>query len=152
MFDTTNNRLVANDGATVGRPAVAFEVITNSRTAVSDASYTVLAADRLVAYTVLTAARVVTLPAWASAYPTGTRLLIVDETGSCSVTKTLTITPNGTDAIDGATSAVVNQPNGFIGLESNQAGEWTIVDNGFMPRSDQSRPRRMERISRSAWL
>ena len=134
MFDTTNNRLVANDGATVGgTPAAKLsEVITNSRTAVSDASYTVLAADRLVAYTALTAARVVTLPA-SSAYPTGTRLLIVDETGNCSVTKTLTITPVGTDAIDGAASAVVNKANGFIGLESNQAGEWTIVDNGFMP-------------------
>jgi Major tropism determinant N-terminal domain len=134
VFDTTNNRLVANDGVTVGgNPAAKLsEVITNSRIAVSDAAYTVLAADRMVAYTALTAARVVTLPA-SSAYPTGTRLLIVDETGSCSVTTTLTITPNGTDAIDGATSAVVNQPNGFIGLESNQAGEWTIVDKGFMP-------------------
>ncbi len=134
VFDTTNNRLVANDGATVGGIPVAklSEVITNSRTAVSDAAYTVLPADRMVAYTVLTAARVVTLPA-SSAYPSGTRLLIVDETRNCSVTKTLTITATGTDAIDGAASAVVNQANGFIGLESNQAGEWTIVDKGFMP-------------------
>jgi hypothetical protein len=35
--------------------------------------------------------------------------------------------------IDGAASAVINQAYGFIGLESNQAGEWTIVDQGFMP-------------------
>jgi hypothetical protein len=134
VFDTTNNRLVANDGVTVGgNPAAKLaEVITNTRTAVSDAAYTALVTDRLIAYTALTAARVVTLPA-SSAYPTGTRLLIVDETGNCSVTKTLTITPVGTDVIDGAASAVVNQANGFIGLESNQAGEWTIVDKGFMP-------------------
>ena len=134
VFDTTNNRIVANDGVTVGgNPAAKLaEVIANTRAAVSDASYTVLATDRTVAYTALTAARLVTLPA-SSAYPTGTRLLIVDETGNCSVTKTLTITPNGTDAINGAASAVVNQAYGFIGLGSNQAGEWTIVDNGFMP-------------------
>jgi major tropism determinant Mtd-like protein len=134
VFDTTNDRIVANDGVTVGgNPAAKLaEVITNTRSAVSDASYTVLATDRTVAYTALTAARLVTLPA-SSAYPTGTRLLIVDETGNCSVTKTLTITPNGTDSINGAASAVVNQAYGFIGLGSNQAGEWTIVDNGFMP-------------------
>jgi hypothetical protein len=134
VFDTTNNRLIANDGVTVGgNPAAKLsEVITNSRSAVSDATYSVLATDRMVAYIALTAARVVTLPA-SSAYPTGTPLLIVDETGNCSATKTLTITPNGTDAIDGAASAVVNQAFGFIGIESNGAGAWTVIDQGFMP-------------------
>ena len=70
VFDTTNNRIVANDGVTVGgNPAAKLaEVITNTRTAVSDASYTVLATDRTVAYTALTAARAVALPA-SSAYP-----------------------------------------------------------------------------------
>ena len=133
-MDTTNNRLVVNDGSTVGGwPAAKLsEVITNTRTAVSDAAYSVLATDRMVAYTALSAARTVTLPA-STAYPTGTRLVIVDETGNCSPIKTLTITPNGADVIDGATSAVLNVPYGFIGLESNQAGEWTIIDQGFMP-------------------
>ena len=98
-MDTTNNRLVVNDGATVGGwPAAKLsEVITNTRTAVSDAAYTVLTTDRMVAYTALTAARVVSLPA-ASAYPTGTRAhhrrrdrkLHVDRSRS-------PITPNGTD-------------------------------------------------------
>ena len=86
----------------------------------------------MIAYTALSAARVVSLPP-ASAYPTGTRLLIVDETGNCSTTKTLTISPNGSDVIDGATSAIVNVAYGFIGVESNQSGEWTTVDQGFMP-------------------
>ena len=134
VMDTTNNRLVVNDGSTAGGwPAAKLsEVITNTRTAVSDAAYSVLASDRLVAYTALSAARTVSLPA-STAYPTGTRLVIVDETGNCSPIKTLTITPNGADVIDGATSAVLNVPYGFIGLESNQAGEWTIIDQGFMP-------------------
>ncbi len=134
VFDTTNNRIVANDGVTVGgNPAAKLaEVITNTRTAVSDASYTVLATDRTVAYTALTAARAVALPA-SSAYPTGTRLLIVDETGNCSVTNTITVNAAGMDTIDGAASAVVNQAFGFIGLDSSGAGHWTIIDQGFMP-------------------
>ncbi len=134
VMDTTNNRLVVSDGSTVGGwPAAKLvEVITNGRTPVSDAAYSALTTDRMIAYTALSAARVVSLPP-ASAYPTGTRLLIVDETGNCSTTKTLTISPNGSDLIDGATSAVVNVAYGFIGVESNQSGEWTTVDQGFMP-------------------
>ena len=108
------------------------EVITNTRTAVSDAAYTALVTDRMVAYTALTAARVITLPA-SSAYPTGTRLVIIDESGNCSVTKTLTLNAAGADTINGAASAVVNQAYGFIGLESNETGHWTIIDQGFMP-------------------
>ena len=134
VMDTTNNRLVVSDGSTAGGwPAAKLvEVITNGRTPVSDAAYSALATDRMIAYTALSAARVVSLPP-ASAYPTGTRLLIVDETGNCSTTKTLTISPNGSDVIDGATSAVINVAYGFIGVESNQSGEWTTVDQGFMP-------------------
>jgi hypothetical protein len=115
-MDTTNNRLVVSDGSTAGGwPAAKLvEVITNGRTPVSDAAYSALTTDRMIAYTALSAARVVSLPP-ASAYPTGTRLLIVDETGNCSTTKTLTISPNGSDVIDGATSAVVNVAYGFIG-------------------------------------
>ena len=134
VFDTTNNRIVANDGVTVGgNPAAKLaEVITNTRTAVSDASYTVLATDRTVAYTALTAARAVALPA-SSAYPSGTRLLIVDETGNCGVTNTIAVNAAGTDTIDGAASVVVNQAFGFVGLDSSGAGHWTIIDQGFMP-------------------
>jgi hypothetical protein len=134
VMDTTNNRLVVSDGSTAGGwPAAKLvEVITDGRTPVSDAAYSALTTDRMIAYTALSAARVVSLPP-ASAYPTGTRLLIVDETGNCSTTKTLTISPNGSDVIDGATSAVVNVAYGFIGVESNQSGEWTTVDQGFMP-------------------
>ena len=86
----------------------------------------------MVAFTAITAARVVTLPA-SAAYPTGTRLLIVDETGNCSVTKTISVSAVGSDTIDGAASAVVNQAYGFIGIESNGSGRWTIIDQGFMP-------------------
>lgn len=133
-MDTTSNRLVINDGTTAGGwPAAKLaEVITNTRTTVANSGYTVLPTDRLVAYSTLTAARVVTLAA-ASAYPTGTRLLIADETGNCSTTKTLTLAAAGTDTIEGAATTIVNLAYGYIGVESNGVGAWTVVDQGFMP-------------------
>ena len=134
VMDTSNNRLVVNDGSTAGGwPAAKLaEVITNRRTAVADAAYTALITDRLIAYTTLTAARVVTLPS-ASNYPTGTRLVVIDETGNCSTTKSLTVTPNGTDTINGTASTVISQAYGFVGIESNGVGAWTVTDEGFMP-------------------
>ena len=129
VVDTTNNRAVVNDGATMGGwPAAKLaEVVTNTRTAVNDAAYTALISDRSIAYTALTAARVVTLPA-ASAYPAGTALTVFDESGACSATKTITLAPAGSDTIDGAASAVISSAYGFLALQSNGAGKWTIVD------------------------
>ena len=47
--DMTNNRIVLNDGVTVGGAphAKLSEVITNTRTAVSDVAYTALVTDRM---------------------------------------------------------------------------------------------------------
>src|ERR1700734_2311999 len=75
VIDTTNNRVVVQDGSTTGGwPAArAPDLPTISRTAVADASYTVLTTDRNVAYTALTAARTISLPAAAS-FPIGVRL------------------------------------------------------------------------------
>ncbi|WP_296709801.1 hypothetical protein [Rhodoblastus sp.] len=132
IVDTTNNRVTVHDGATAGGFAAAklSEVITNGRTAVSDAAYTVLATDRSVAYTALTAARAVTLPA-ASAYPTGTALTIFDESGNCSTTNALTIARSGSDTIDGATSASIATAYGYLALESNGSGKWTVIDQAL---------------------
>lgn len=128
--DTTNWRLVVNDGSTAGGWPVPklSQTLTNYRTAVSDASYTIVPlTDRLVPYAALTAARVVTLCA-ASAYPQGTPLTIVDETGNCSATKTITITRAGSDTINGATSVVLAAPYGYCALESNGSNAWTVID------------------------
>lgn len=128
VVDTTNNRAVVNDGSTAGGwPAAKLsEVVTNARTTVSDAAYTALASDRLIAFSALTAARVVTLCA-ASSYPTGTRLMIVDESGNCSSSKTITVNRAGSDLIDGATSFVVNAAYGGLEIESNGSNAWTIL-------------------------
>jgi hypothetical protein len=128
IVDTTNNRAIVNDGATAGGwPAAKLaEVVTNTRTTVSDAAYTALATDRSIAYAALTAARV-TLPA-SSAYPLGTMLTVFDESGACSATKTIALAVAGSDAIDGASSAVISSAYGFLALQSNGAGKWTIID------------------------
>lgn len=128
VVDTTNNRAVVNDGLTPGGwPAAKLaEVVTNARTAVSDAAYAALTTDRLIAYTALTAQRAVTLPAAAS-YPTGTRLMIVDESGACSSSDTITVARVGADTIDGATSFVIDAAYGGLEIESNGSNAWTIL-------------------------
>jgi hypothetical protein len=138
VVDTTNNRVVVQDGATAGGFAAAklAEVVTNTRTAVSDASYSALATDRNIAYTAITAARTVTLPAAAN-YPTGTRLLIFDESGSCSAANAITVAIAGSDTIDGVASIAIPVAYGYLALESNGANKWTVVDaaafNGAVP-------------------
>ncbi len=129
VVDTTNNRLVVQDGSTAGGwPAAKLsEVVTNTRTQVSDANYTAQATDRTIAYIALTAARIISLPAAAS-YPTGSRLLVVDESGACSATKTITLSANGSDLIDGVSTAVISSGYGYLAIESNSSNKWTIVD------------------------
>jgi len=97
------------------------------RTQVADAAYAVLASDRTVAVTALTAARTLTLPA-ASAYPAGAALTIVDESGACSATSTVTIAAAGTDTVNGAANAVLAAPYSYLALESNTANKWTVID------------------------
>lgn len=128
IVDTTNNRLVVQDGATAGGFAAAklSEVITARRSAVADANYAVLTTDRIVAYSSLTAARTVTLPA-ASAFPVGVQLLIVDESGACSATNAISISRAGADTIGGAASTVLNGAYMSVALESNGANAWTYA-------------------------
>ncbi len=100
---------------------------TLARTAVSDAAYAVLPTDRIVAVTALTAARVVTLPA-ASGYPVGATLTVVDESGSCSATRTITVACAGSDTLNGAPAAVLARAYALVSLESNGAGRWTVTE------------------------
>jgi len=122
VVDTTNQRVVVQDGSTAG----GWPADLATRTAVVNASYSALATDRIVAYTAISAARSVSLPA-AAIYPTGTILWVVDESGSCSATNTITVSPNGSDTIEGASGATVAGPYGVLGLESNGVNAWTIV-------------------------
>jgi hypothetical protein len=128
-IDTTNNRLIVQDGVTAGGwPAAKLsETVTNTRIAINDTAYSALTTDRTIAYTALTAARVVTLPS-ASAYPTGTRLLVIDESGACSSANTIALSHAGSDTINGAASAIISAPYGFAAVESNGSNAWTLTD------------------------
>jgi hypothetical protein len=132
VVDTTNNRAIVQDGATAGGFAAAklAEVITNTRRAIADSAATIVATDRLVAYTALTAPRAVTLPA-ASAFPTGTLLSIVDESGSCSTTNTIVVNRAGSDTINGAASYTLNSAYRGLDLESNGVNAWTAPKLSF---------------------
>ncbi|MGO9743987.1 MAG: hypothetical protein ACLPN5_21210 [Roseiarcus sp.] len=121
-FDTTNMMIHMGDGATAGGWPHALA----TRTPVSDANYTALATDRLIAYTAITAARTVTLCA-SSAYPLGAVLTVVDESGACSSSDTITVAAAGTDTVDGAANAQIAAAYGTLALESNGAGKWTLV-------------------------
>jgi hypothetical protein len=121
IVDTTFSRPAVGDGSTVAGFAIALE----TRTSVSDAAYTALPTDRLIAYTALTAARVVSLPA-TTGYPLGAILRIVDESGNCSASNSITVTPNGSDTIKGA-GAAIKAAYGYLALQTNGAGQWTVV-------------------------
>lgn len=135
IVDTTNNRVVVGDGATVGGIAAAklAEVFVPSRRAVLDVNATISISDRLIAYTTLTAARVVTLCA-ASTYPPGTVLRIVDESGSCSAINSITINRVGSDTINNSTSFVMDGAFTSIALESDGAAKWTFLNNETVDR------------------
>ncbi len=95
-----------------------------ARTPIVDTNYTILTSDITIAYTTLTAARVVTLPAQANTLPVGQEFTIKDETGSCDSTKTITITPpSGT--IDGAATFVLSAPYAKVTIYTNGTNWYT---------------------------
>ena len=104
------------NGATIGLAtpaAAAFTTISLGRQTVADADATVSAAVATVAYTSISAARTLTLPAAAS-YAAGRQLLIIDESLSCSSSKTITVSPAGSDLLNGATSSVIASAGGSL--------------------------------------
>jgi hypothetical protein len=102
-------------------------ILTTGATVLQDASYTANGNDHAIVMATLTVPRGVTLPA-AAQYAPGQRLLIVDQSGSCSSTNTITITPRAGDLINGVGSAVLQQAYDFRGLISDAVSRWTIVD------------------------
>lgn len=91
-----------------------------TRTTVNDANYTTLVSDLLVAFTALTAARIVTLASGASA---GRSLTIKDESGACSPTNTITVGSN----IDGLSTAVLSSPYAVLTLYWNGT-TWNVIN------------------------
>jgi hypothetical protein len=129
VYDTTNNRLVGNDGSTAGGfPAARLdEVQTISRQTVNNLNYTVTPTDRLVAFSAVATPRFVTLAA-SSQFPVGPHLTIVDESGSITAALTITIQPNGSDTINGVNAPItLGSPYGSVELENAGGGAWFII-------------------------
>jgi hypothetical protein len=106
-----------------------------TRKAVADAAYSILTTDRTVAVTSLTASRVLTLPS-AATFPTGVQLTIVDESGACSASKTITVARAGSDTINGNASYVLGAARAYLALESNGSSAWTLVDASIIDASN----------------
>jgi hypothetical protein len=102
-------------GGTVNMIATAIK-----RTTVSDAAYSVLTTDYLIAYTTLTAARTVTLPTAVGV--TGQEYIIKDESGN-AVTNHITIATTSSQTIDGASTASIITAYGVVRVYSNGA-QW----------------------------
>ena len=100
------------------------------QTTVANVAYQVLATDVDVAYTSLTASRIVKL-CDVDVYPKGQDLVISDETGACSETVTITIVPgDGTGDTIPQTSnntIVLNAPYASVRLRRGAANIWKIV-------------------------
>ena len=60
---------------------------------------------------------------------------MVDESGACSATNVLTLARAGTDTVNGAATAAIASPYGYLALQSNGANKWTLVDQAIAPPS-----------------
>lgn len=122
---TLSATLPINKGGTnaITAPAARVSLGMDAYTAVADANYTALATDRVISWTSITAARVLTLPA-ASALNAGQELIIGDISGACSASNTITITRAGSDTIDGAATEVIAAAYAKRRLISDGVSKW----------------------------
>lgn len=123
---------IARDGACLISDGVSTWTSTtyrpgSQRTPVGDANYTVVSTDTVIAYTSISAARTVNLPA-ASSFAAGRQLYVYDDSGLATSGNTISISPNGTDTINTVASpfAVINQAYGGVLVESNGSTGWLV--------------------------
>ena len=107
------------------------------RSAVADAAYTILASDTYVGVSSLSAARAFALPA-ASAYPVGHTLLVVDESGACSASVTVTLSATSANTINDVASVVLTVPRFAVALQSDGVSKWTATGKGVALAGDAS--------------
>jgi len=97
-------------------------------TSVNNTAYTILTTDRFVAQTgTMSAARTFTLPA-ASSVKGGIEIVIADNSGTVTSTNKISVTRNGSDTIDGATSKDITAAYGILRLISDGSSKWKIVN------------------------
>lgn len=99
------------------------------RTVVSNANYTILVTDKVVAQTgTMSAARTWSLPT-AALYPAGEELIIIDQSGTVTPTNKIIVSRAGSDTIDGSTSIDITSAYGFVRLISDGVSKWKISNS-----------------------
>ena len=124
-FSVDQNGNVTCGSIIAGAATFSGVVVSGPRTrtrAAKTAAYTITASNDLIAYTAIAAARVVTLPA-ANAVAAGQVFSVKDEAGAANAFN-LTITPAGTDTIDGAASLVISANYGKATFYSDGVSKW----------------------------
>lgn len=102
----------------------------DQRTAVADADYTILATDRTVGLSSITATRTFTLPA-ANAVNAGQELKIIDESGGLTSAINLIVQRAGSDTINGATSSTFAAARTQLILVSDGTSKWNFDVQGI---------------------
>lgn len=105
-------------------PGYSGTVDEHKRTTVADLAYTVLTTDRLIAYTSLTAARTVTLPA---ASTMSSRLITIKDEAGTAGTNNITVDANGAETIDGQLTKLIHTNYGTLTLYCNGTS-WFVRD------------------------
>lgn len=125
--------LIANGGsgqstAAAARGTSGFNI--DGATPTGDANYTILATDRMVFHTALTAARTDTLPA-ANAVNPGQIFVINDFRGVATASNTVTLQRAGADTINGVTSIIAVGAQYAAGIFwSDGVSRWTFFPAG----------------------
>jgi hypothetical protein len=96
--------------------------LTLGRKTVSDAPYTVLITDYLIAYTSLTAGRTVTLP---TAVGVISQVYIIKDESGGAATNNISIATSSSKTIDGASTKVINTNYGVARVYSNGSNWFT---------------------------
>ena len=123
-IETDTHQGKVGDGTTAWTDLV-YSAVPDTRTAVNNLAYTILASDKIVAQTgTLTTSRTFTLPA-ANAVPAGKEIVVIDESGTVTAANTIVIARSGSDTIDGATSSTITSPYGSRRLVSDGTSKWT---------------------------
>lgn len=123
--------IASNLSDVASKPASRVNLNIDKRTTFSNADYTVLSTDKVVAQVgTMTAVRTVTLPL-ANTVNAGQEITVIDESGTVSSTNTIIISRSGADTISGATTETIGAPYAARRLISDGTSKWSL-DKGVL--------------------
>lgn len=133
LISVPGQTVVGRAASTAGPvSAIPFTVLQSyfftGETPVADANYSMVAADKTIVYTSLSAARTVTLLS-AGSFAPGTRIFLLDRSGSASGSFTISVAPTGADLINGVNGSTIAIQSAYGGanLESDGISQWTLA-------------------------